>query len=456
MRLSFVIFIIWSLSPGCTKDNNTTPNPPRNAADTPYPQYGTPFNGIPKTSDFVMYEVNLRAYSAGGDIQGVINRMDEIQALGVNVIWLMPTYPTGNVNSVNSPYSIRNYKAVSTEYGSLQDLRELTDAAHQRGMAVILDWVANHTAWDHPWISNKDWYTQDASGNIVHPPGTNWQDVADLNYDNEAMRMAMLDAMIYWPFMANIDGYRCDYADGVPYDFWLQAIDSVEAITGRDLIWFAEGSKKTHFLAGFDLCFGWNFYGQLKSVWQGGPPVSLLTTHDQEYQNTPASGHWLRFTTNHDESAWDATPVSIFNGIDGAIAASVASIFGGGAVLIYGSQEVGTPGTIPFFSNSQINWNANPQMKKTYEDILNFHNSSEVARKGVNSAFAAFPDVHIFKKTLGNEELVVIINVRNANSIIGTPPELKNEVWTDVMTGQSYLFLSEISLGPYEYKIFKN
>lgn len=459
MRLHYLIFAALFLVLGCQKDEPSSPDNPsnNNNSSTPYPQYGTPYQNIPEAGDIVMYEVNLRAYSAGGDIRGVIDRIDEIKALGVNVIWLMPIHPIGSVKSVNSPYSVRNYKAVSTEYGSLKDLRELTDAAHQRGMAVIMDWVANHTAWDHPWISNRNWYTQDANGNIVHPPGTNWQDVADLNYNNVDMRMAMIDAMLYWPYMANIDGYRCDYADGVPYDFWLQAIDSVEEVTGRHLIWFAEGSQKTHFQAGFDLCFGWNFYGKLKDVWQGiGAPVDLLTAHNQEYQNTPAGKHWLRFTTNHDESAWDASPVSIFNGTDGALAASVACIFTGGASLIYGSQEVGVPTTIPFFSNSQINWNGNPQMKKAYEDLFAFYNSSEVARKGTSSATEAFPDVFIFKKTLDNDELWVIINVRNHSSIVPTPPDVKAGTWTNALTNQSYQPGSQIDLQPYEYLILKN
>lgn len=457
MRIPAIIIIGLILTFSCRKDVSPKEKLPENTDDTPYPQYAPWFQQMPENADIVMYEVNLRAYSASGDIQGAIDRIDEIKALGVNVIWLMPIYPIGQINSVNSPYSVRNYKSIAGEYGAISDLRALTDAAHQRGMAVILDWVANHTAWDHQWIANRDWYTQDANGNIVHPPGTNWMDVADLNYDNEYMRQAMIDALIYWPYVANIDGYRCDYADGVPYDFWLEAIDSVEEVTGRDLIWFAEGSKKTHFLAGFDLCFGWNFYGKLKNLWQGsGAPVDLLSVHDQEYQNTPAGKHWLRFTTNHDESAWDASPVSIFNGTDGALAASVACIFTGGASLIYGSQEVGVPTTIPFFSNSQFNWNGNPQMKKAYEDLFAFYNSSEVARKGTNSSIDAFPDVLVFKKTLGNDVLWVIINVRDQNGSVPAPAEVLNGTWTNALTGAAYNGNNLISLQPYEYLILRN
>lgn len=132
----------------------------------------------------------------------------------------MANADTSGRGAVNSSYSVKNYKEVIQEYATLNDLRQLTDAAQAHGMAVMMDWVANHTALDNPWISNKSLYTQDGSGNIVHPAGTNWMDVADLNYNSSAMRLAMIDAMKYWVYTANVDGFRCDYADGVPFDFW--------------------------------------------------------------------------------------------------------------------------------------------------------------------------------------------------------------------------------------------
>jgi len=208
-----------------SKETSTTPEPTNPIG---YVQYGTPFANMPATDDVVMYEVNLRAFSANGNLQGVTSRLDEIKALGVNVIWLMPIHPVGILNGINSPYCVKDYKGVGTEYGTLEDVRTLTTEAHNRGMAVILDWVANHTSWDNPWIQNTDWYTKNNAGNIVHPPGTNWTDVADLNFDNSDMRLAMIDAMQYWILEANIDGFRCDYADGVPFSFWNQAINKLK------------------------------------------------------------------------------------------------------------------------------------------------------------------------------------------------------------------------------------
>lgn len=456
IRTSFLIFIAFSLlfSISCKKEkeNPNSPDPP--VEDSTYQQYGTPFTRIPETEDIILYEVNLRAFSSSGDLQGVIERLDELADLQVNVLWLMPIHPVGQVNSVNSPYSVKDYKAVSLEYGTLNDLRALTDGAHARGMAVMMDWVANHTSWDNDWISNKSWYSQDGNGNIIHPAGTNWLDVADLNFSNQKMREAMIDAMKYWVYEANVDGFRCDYADGVPFDFWKQAIDSIRSIDGRDFIWFAEGARNDHFAAGFDLTFGWQFYGAIKDVFAGQPVSRIFTAHTNEYASAPAGKHWVRFTTNHDESAWDATPISLFNGIDGALAASVVTIFTGGVPLIYGSQEVGTAANIPFFSNSAINWSNNPRMLLTYKKILQFYADSPTARKGQNKIYQ-HNDVACFKKELDGNEVVIMANLRNASINYTIPQELRSTQWVEVVTESVVTLGTQMTMGPYQFLILK-
>ncbi|MDX9942166.1 MAG: alpha-amylase family glycosyl hydrolase, partial [Bacteroidales bacterium] len=355
LRIISILVLFIAFLPACSK----TPAPPEEEG---YTQYGTPFTGIPATEDLVVYEVNLRAFSPEGTLQGVIEGLDHIRSLGVNVIWLMPIHPIGQVNSVNSPYSVQDYLAVNPEYGTLDDLRQLTDAAHQRGMAVIMDWVANHTAWDHPWISNPGWHSTDDQGNIIIPPGTNWQDVADLNFSSFPMRQALTDAMRYWVLEANVDGFRCDYADGVPFDYWRTAIEELRAIPNRRLVMLAEGNRSDHYQAGFEMTYAWTYYARLKDVFNGQNANILYTTHTGEYAGVPQGKHLLRYTTNHDESAWDATPMTLFNGQQGALAAAVATTFMGGVPLIYTGQEVGRTATLPFFSQSPVDWTANPTM----------------------------------------------------------------------------------------------
>lgn len=418
-------------------------------------QYGTPFEKVPATSDIVMYEVNLRAFSSQGNLKGVQARLDSIKALGVNVIWLMPIYPIGEEKGVNSPYSVRNYMQVNSEFGTMDDLRTLVSEAHNRDIAVILDWVANHTSWDNLWIQNKAWYTKDASGNIVSPNG--WSDVADLNYNSSALRKEMIKAMKYWVLSANVDGYRCDFADGVPYDFWKQAIDTIRSIPNRKLVMFAEGTRTDHFSAGFDLTFGWNFYGKLKDVFTKNDPTSgLAAVNTADYAKVPANSHILRFTSNHDDNAVDNSPVYLFNSKAGSMAAFVLTAYMGGVPMLYNGQEVGCPQKLSFFTRTPIDWSTNPEMTAAYKKIINFRKSSEAIKTGSITSFNNNNDVMAFKRISGTEEVLVLVNVRNQPVTYNLDTSINNTNWNDVIHGKTLNLGTSVSLLPYEYIILKN
>jgi glycosidase len=418
-------------------------------------QYGTPLVNVPDPDKACIYEVNLRAQSSEGTLQGVISKLQHIKSLGTNVIWLMPIYEEGSVNSVGSPYCVKDYTKINPEYGSLADLRALTDQAHALGMAVILDWVANHTSWDHPWISaHPEWYSQNANGQIIIPPGTNWNDVADLNFDQADMRAAQIAAMKYWILEANVDGFRCDYADGVPYDFWSEAITALKALNKRDVLMLAEGTRTDHYQAGFDLTYSWNYYTALKNVWAGTASSALTSTHQVELAALPSGKGKVRFTTNHDQSAWEASPMTLFNGKNGAIAASVANLFSGGTPLLYTGQEVGKTGTTPFFSNSSINWSANVDMLAAYQKIYEVYNSYPAARVNYYSIYQLSNDLICWKKTSGNQSLLVLINVRNTTINFSLPPAL-NGTFLNLMSNQNETVGNAVSLTPYAYRIYQ-
>lgn len=447
--LFFALFLI-----SCKEAENPLVESPTNEDTTTV--YGTPFQNVPEIEDIIMYEVNERAFSTSGNLQGVINRLDSIKALGVNVIWLMPIHPIGTINSVNSPYSVKNYFGVNTEFGTLTDLRELVEEAHNRNMAIILDWVANHTAWDNPWIDSTKWYTQDGNGNIISPAGTNWADVADLNYSSQNMRLEMIKAMRYWILTANIDGFRCDAADMVPYDFWQQAISKLKELQGRKLIFLAEGARTDHFTAGFDMNFSFNFYNNLKNIFKYNEPAStVFNINTSEYNSVPDGKKKLRYTTNHDESAWDATPMTLFNGKQGALAASVITSYLNGVPLIYGSQEVGTVNTVPFFTKQPINWLLNPDMLSSYKKIFTFYNFSNALRNGT---LETFPNTAVvsFKKTLVNEQVLVLVNTRNSNITYNIPTTLQSTTWTNAFDNSSITLSTSISLSAYQYLVLKN
>lgn len=440
---------------GCSKEDSTSNVAPNPVVPTgnELVQYETPFTEIPITSDIVMYEVNERAFSTSGNFAGIISRLDKIKELGVNVIWLMPTTPIGSVNSINSPYCVKNYTGVNPEFGNLEDLRTLVREAHLRGMSVILDWVANHTSWDNPWIANTSWYTQDSLGNIIHPAGTNWQDVADLNFNNAAMRLEMIKAMKYWILTANVDGFRCDAADFVPFDFWKQAIDDLRLIPNREIIMLAEGSRSDHFTAGFDMNFSWDFFGKNKNVFKNNYAASdLFTTSTLEYSTITPGKQKLRFTSNHDECAWDDTPLGLFGGIQASLSAFVISSFMDGVPLIYNGQEVGCTVKLPYFSNSPINWSTNPTMLTEYKRLINLRNTHTAIRTGTITDYSN-ADLVAFKKQKNADEVFVIANSRNSAKTFTVPIALVGTVWINTSDNTSITLGSSINLSAFEYTI---
>jgi len=436
----FLFYFIWS----CKQDN----------AVDPITEQQNINSIVPNVEDIVMYEINIRAFSDDGSFNGISARLDSIKALGVNVIWLMPIHPVGVLKSVGqlgSPYSVKDYNLVNPEFGSLNDFKNLLNKSHALGISVILDWVANHTSWDNPWIANKNWYTQDGSGNIISPAGTGWKDVADLNFENSQMRLEMIKAMKYWAEIG-VDGFRCDAADYVPYTFWKQAIDSLKKFPKKKFILLAEGSRSDHFSAGFQMNYAWEFYSMLKNVFRDGNNASFLySTHQTEISKS-STGKKLRFTTNHDESAWDNPPPVIFKNTKGALAASVASIFMGGVPLIYSSQEVGYPNKLPFFSRTQIDWNLNPDMKSEYKKLLNLYNTNQILKKGSITNYSNF-DVVAFTKTFDSKDAFTIINTRNQTVSYSIPQTFQNVTWRNQLTNTAFKTESSISLQPFQYLI---
>ncbi len=451
--LNYIMLIMLLVFGGCKKTPDTPADITHNTNTDPA-QYGTPFANVPDARDAVIYQVNMRSFSSTRNFQGVIARLDSIKALGVNVIYLMPIYPIGVLKSVNSPYCVKDYKAVNTEFGTLADLRLLIDGAHTRGMSVILDWVANHTSWDNSWIENTSWYSKDNSGNIVSPNG--WNDVAQLNFANTEMRKAMIKAMKYWVLTANCDGFRCDYSDGPPADFWKQAIDTLRNIKTHKLLLLAEGTRAANFTSGFNFNFGFNFYGQIKSIYSNSQPVTNIDNlNASEYAGAGESNMVVRYTTNHDVNSSDGTPLDLFGGNPGSMAAFVVAAYMKGVPMIYNGQEVGTPYKLTFpFTGTIINWSLNSGMVAEYKKIIAFRNSSTAIRRGTLVSYSN-ADVCAFTKTSGTQTVFVLSNLRNANKTFTLPAAVANSAWTDGFTGNSVSLNTELTLSPYSYLVLK-
>jgi len=426
------------------------------AQTSPYPpQYGKPYKYVPDPQDVTLYQINTRAFSPGGNFKGVTARLDSIKALGVNVIYLLPIYPVGVLKATNSPYATRDYNAVGAEFGTLDDLRALVDGAHKRHMAVIIDWVANHTSWDNPWIANKSWYEQDTSGNIKYPH--NWRDVAQLNFKNPDMRLALITAMKSWVYKANIDGFRCDYADGPPADFWKQSFDTLKTITTHKLLLLAEGGRSSNFVAGFDFNFDFRFYGNLRAIYERNKSVkSIDTVNMKDYEGAGPGQGMVRYITNHDVNSSDGTPLDLFGGKKGSMAAFVVVAYMKSVPMIYNGQEVGTPNRIVFpFLRSKIDWSLNPDVTAEYKKVIAFRNKSKAIRRGDLTSYSS-NDVCAFTKVAGSEKVLVLSNLRNKEVTYTVPANLVNTTWKDAFTGSKTTLTAQITVEPYQYLVFKN
>ena len=412
---------------------------------------------LPEVADIAMYQANPRVFAPSNSLNAVAARIDSIRDLGVNMMWVMPIYPIGLEKGKNSPYCISDYKAIAPEFGTIDDFKHLVQVCHEHQMGIILDWVANHTAWDHPWVKeHPDWYTRDEKADtIICPQPWNWEDVADLNYDNKDMREAMIDAMKFWIVEVGIDGFRCDVADGVPADFWKDAITQLREAAGeRRIVMLAEGKNADNFtIGGFDMNYGWDYKDVLSKVFKGNPASDLLEADKAEYDSLPDGKVKLRFTTNHDH-ATEVEPCIQFTNDHGAMAAYVASIFPHGGALIYGSQEVGYPEPINFFKYVPVDWSAKPDVYQEYKKLIGLYNEHPALRKGTMTPYPD-NDVLVFEKQDGDEHFLILVNVRNENKTVQVPQSWVGHEVEDEATGKELRLNDTIEMEPFEYLILE-
>jgi glycosidase len=439
----------------CSKSGSTAPTTTTttNTGYTDPPQYGTPYANVPATSDIVMYEVNERTFP-NANFAGVEGRLDSIKALGVNVIWLMPTYPIGVLKSVGSPYCVQNFEGVNTSFGTLADLQALVTQAHALGMAVVLDWEANDTSWDNAWVtSNPSWYVQ--VNGVIQQLST-YTDVAALNFNNQDMRIAMIRAMKYWVFTANIDGFRCDDADNAPADFWTQALDTLNNIKTHKLIYLAEGTNPTEFSDGFQLGYAFSYYSTIKSVFGGSAATGLATTNTAELSAIPNStGMKLRYITNHDDANSDGSTITEYGGKAGAEAAFILAACQAGVPLIYSSQEVGYPSAINFFNLTPVDYTQNPDIAALYKKILAFRAAHAAVRTGTSTDYSD-TNISAFAKTSGTDNVLIMVNTKNSAETYNVPTALQNTTWTNGYTGASVTLSATYNFPAYGYLVLSH
>ena len=310
------------------------------------------------TKDAVLYEVNLRQYTKEGTFKAFSGHLDEIKSAGFNTLWFMPIHPISKTNragSLGSYYSVSDYRDVNPEYGNLEDFKALCEKAHKMGFHIMLDWVANHTGWDNPWIkAHPDWYTQ-KDGEIISPEGTGWNDVADLNYDNPDMRKEMIESMKYWVEEFDIDGFRCDYAPGVPQNFWEAAraqLDEVKPVfmMMEDLGWVNE-----HLLDNaFDCNYNSDVYEALVLVAAGSKGADKIKHY---LHNMPDGTFPMNYLDNHDVNSYDRTLLSTFK--EDQLPLFFTYIYTAeGLPMLYTGDEVANDHALAFMDKDTLDWDA--------------------------------------------------------------------------------------------------
>lgn len=422
--------------------------------------YSEPFQRVPSVDDMRIYSLSPRSFAKENAFQAVRARLDSIQMLNVNVIWILPTFLKSETRvPYGSPYSMRDFYQLDPEYGTVADLRALVDEAHSRGIAVILDLVTKHTGSDAQWIkTHPEWYKMKDTFTSAGFTPESYTDAAEFDWSNEELQDELVKLMKYWIVVANIDGYRCDSASEVPLEVWSEAISTLRgALPDRKLIMLAEVAQADYLGSGFDLVYGWHFGSTLEKVFSGEWTVnSIFTKNEEEMSSAAAFGEGksrMRFSTNHDYAASNS-PLTLYNSLDGANAAFVIALTMGGVPMVYASQEIAYPVKLSFFKNNAVvmDWDSNPDVFKTYckfmeiaqDPVLRLGSLTRINNDGVVS----------FVREYDGQKILVLVNVGSQTTGFILPQAYQNASYIDMMTGNDFRF-ETFTLGAYAYQILK-
>lgn len=432
----------------------------------------------------VIYEANIRQYSPEGNFDAFTKDLPELKKMGVKIIWLMPVYPISEINRkakgdlyvhdikdpeerkkyLGSYYAVADYTGVNPEFGTLQDLKELVQKAHELDMYIILDWVPNHTGWDNKWIKeHPEFYTKNAKGEVstvLNDKGESigWDDVADLNYDNPEMRKAMIESMQYWLKEADVDGFRCDVAGMVPMDFWQQAIPQLRATKPIFMLAEDAGAEIVRGDGMFDMIYGWDSHHLMKAIAKGEKNVydwdNWMVELTKRYEKDDII---MNFTQNHDENSWNGTQGESFG--DAGEAMTVLSYMMPGMPLIYSGMEYDMNVRLKFFEKDLI-----PKTKGTYFPIYEKLGALKNANMALNGGKNPASYVKII--TSHSEKVLAFMREKEGTKVIylanlsKEPLDVQVEydgTFKDVFSGNQVVLAkgTNVKLNPWQYFVLE-
>ncbi|MGQ7829708.1 alpha-amylase family glycosyl hydrolase [Altererythrobacter sp. Z27] len=414
------------------------------------------------TRDAVIYQVNTRQFTREGTFKAAQAHLPRLAEMGVDIVWLMPIHPIGEVNrkgELGSPYSVRDYRAINPDLGTEADFRAFVEEAHRLGMRVILDWVANHSAWDNPLTSeHPDWYMRNPEGEMMPPLGTDWSDVVTFDYDQPGLREYMTESLAYWVREFDIDGYRADVAGYVPVDFWDTARAKLDAI--KPVFMLAEWESRDLHARAFDATYGWSWKNAMQRSAKDGGAGAIRAYYGEQQSAWPMAAYRMVYTDNHDQNAWDGVASEIYG--DAYEAAIALSFVGSGIPLIYNGQEADLDHRLEFFTKDEIAWRDGRHADlftklialKTEEKALWNGKFGAAMVEVPNSASA---NVYSFVRGGKGERVFAVFNLSREPQDVAFSLERHTGNYIDALSGEGASFGAGdgLKLGPWGYRIFR-
>lgn len=407
-----------------------------------------------------MYEVNLRQYTNEGTFGAFEKELPRLKDMGIEVLWFMPVTPISRekrLGTLGSYYACSDYTSTNPEFGSIDDFRQLVQTAHRLGFKVLIDWVANHTGWDHRWTKeHPDFYKRNYEGNFYDPNG--WEDVIDLNYDNPALRTAMIEAMRFWVTECDIDGFRCDMAMLVTLDFWRTAREEMDNI--KKLFWLAE-CEEINYHEVFDATYSWSFLHKMEAFCRKETNTYGLDDVLNYYSNSfPPDAFHLLFTTNHDENSHSGSEYERLG--KAAEAFAVLCCTWNGIPLIYSGQELPNTKRLKFFDKDCIEWTGTCALHDFYKKLLALRKSNAALQAGESSKTyrlktGADQFIFAFLRRSGRDEVLVVLNLSDQEKpFFDINDDMLSGSFTNVFSGNESNFTEKkhFALRPWEYLVY--
>ena len=391
-----------------------------------------------------IYEVNIRQFTPEGTFRAFEAHLPRLKELGVDIIWLMPVQPIGVKNrkgSLGSPYSVKDYYGINPEFGTLADFKSLVDKIHRMGMHVIIDWVANHSAWDNPLVTqHPEWYSKTAGGDFQPTPWYDWEDIIDFDYNQPGLRKYMTEVMKYWVKETNIDGFRCDVAGFIPVDFWDNLRTELDRL--KPVFMLAEWESRDLHKKAFDMTYSWSLWDKMRQVTKDGKTIAGLVEYLAHDVNTfPEDGYRMTFTDNHDKNSWEGNQYSNFGA--GLEACMVTASVVNGMPLVYSGQEAGLDRSLAFFDKDPIVWKDHPNAA-IYKKLFALKHQNQALWNGARGGVMVriyndkMDQVISFSREKNGDRVIPIINFSDKPVIVTLESKFYAGTYIELFSGKQY------------------